>query len=143
VLSKRSNFIRKEDKREKLLKLRKDSLEYNSKVAVVYKVIKDPVIKQRIQDVYKDNTRARIAQRQKYKENGEKLEFVLNETRLIRFRRVVYFLKRVKKEFVKEIYKELLVRHLRIDKTREAVTGCYYFSSISRIVEQVVKECDM
>jgi hypothetical protein len=53
---------------------------------------------------------------------------------------VVYLSKRVKKEFVKEIYKELLVRHLRINKTRKAVTACYYFPSISRIVERVVKE---
>jgi hypothetical protein len=47
---------------------------------------------------------------------------VLNETRLIRFKKVVYLPKKVKKKFVKKIYKELLVRHLRIDKTREAVT---------------------
>jgi hypothetical protein len=68
---------------------------------------------------------------------------MLNETRLIKFKRMVYFPKKVKKEFVKEIYKELLVRHLRIDKTREAVAVCYYFLSISRITERVVKEYDI
>jgi Integrase zinc binding domain len=52
-------------------------------------------------------------------------------------------LKKVKKEFVKEIYKKLLVRHLGINKTREAVAVCYYFLSISRIVEKVVKKCDI
>jgi hypothetical protein len=43
---------------------------------------------------------------------------------------MVYLPKKVKKEFVKEIYKEPLVRHLGIDKTREAVAVCYYFPSI-------------
>jgi Integrase zinc binding domain len=68
---------------------------------------------------------------------------VLNKTRLIRFKKVVYFLKKVKKEFVKEIYKELLVRHLRINKTKEAVAVCYYFPFIFRIVERVVKKCNI
>jgi hypothetical protein len=67
---------------------------------------------------------------------------VLNETGLIRFKGVVYLPKKVRKEFVKEIYKEPTVRHLRINKTREAVAACYYFPFISRIVEQVVKECN-
>jgi Integrase zinc binding domain len=58
---------------------------------------------------------------------------------LIRFKGIVYLLEKLRKEFVKEIYKELLVRHLRINKTREAVAACYYFSSISRVVEKVVK----
>jgi glutamate racemase len=68
---------------------------------------------------------------------------VLNKTRLIRFREMVYLLEKLRKEFVKKIYKELLVRHLRINKTKEAVTACYYFPFISRIVEKVVKECDI
>jgi hypothetical protein len=80
-----------------------------------------------------------MAKAQKYKENRGKLEFTLNKTRLIRFKKIVYFFKKVKREFVKEIYKELLVRHLGIDKTREAVTACYYFLFISRIAKRVVK----
>jgi Integrase zinc binding domain len=56
---------------------------------------------------------------------------------------VVYLLKKVKKEFVKEIHEELLVKHFRINKTREAVIVCYYFSLISRVVERVVKEYNM
>jgi hypothetical protein len=59
---------------------------------------------------------------------------------LIRFKRIVYLLEKLRKEFVKEIYKELLVRHLRINKTKEVVTACYYFLFISRIVKRVVKE---
>jgi predicted ATP-dependent Lon-type protease len=53
---------------------------------------------------------------------------------------MVYLLEKLRKEFVKEIYKELLVKHLGIDKTKEAVTACYYFPFISRIVEKVVKK---
>jgi hypothetical protein len=68
---------------------------------------------------------------------------VLNKTRLIRFRRIVYLFKKLRKEFVKEIHKELLVRHLGINKTRETVTACYYFLSISRIAKRVVKECNI
>jgi hypothetical protein len=59
---------------------------------------------------------------------------------LIRFKGIVYLLKKLRKEFVKEIHKELLVRHLRINKTREVVVACYYFLFISRIVKKVVKE---
>jgi hypothetical protein len=69
--------------------------------------------------------------------------FVLNKTRLIRYKRIVYFLKRIRKEFTKELYKELTIRHLRIKKTRDTVAACYYFPSIKRIVKQVVKECDI
>jgi hypothetical protein len=68
---------------------------------------------------------------------------VLDKTRLIRFKGVVYLPKKVKKEFVKEIYKEPTVRHLRIDKTKEAVTACYYFPFISRIMERIVKKYDI
>jgi hypothetical protein len=53
---------------------------------------------------------------------------------------MVYFLKKLKKEFVKEIYRKLLVKHLGINKTREAITARYYFPSILRIAEKVVKE---
>jgi hypothetical protein len=62
---------------------------------------------------------------------------------LIRFRKIVYLLKKLRKEFVKEIHKELLVEHLGINKTKEAVAACYYFLSISRIVERVGKECNI
>jgi hypothetical protein len=93
--------------------------------------------------MYKGDAKACIAQKQKHKENKGKPEFVLDKTRLIRFKRIVYLLEKIRKEFVKEIYKELLVRHLRIDKTKEAVVACYYFPFISRIAKQVVKECDI
>jgi Integrase zinc binding domain len=59
---------------------------------------------------------------------------------LIRFREIVYFLEKLRKEFVKEIHKEPLVRHLGINKTREAVAACYYFPFISKIVKRIVKE---
>jgi hypothetical protein len=69
--------------------------------------------------------------------------FVLNKTRLIRYKGVVYLLEQIRKEFTKELYKELIIRHLRIKKTRDAVAACYYFPFIKRIVKQVVKECNI
>jgi hypothetical protein len=68
---------------------------------------------------------------------------MLNKTRLIKYKRVVYFLEQIKKEFTKELYKELTTRYLRIKKTRNTVVACYYFLSIRRIVKQVVKECNI
>jgi hypothetical protein len=65
---------------------------------------------------------------------------VLNKARLIRFKRIVYLLKQIRKEFIKELYKELTTRHLRIKKTRDAVAACYYFPFIKKIVKQVVKK---
>jgi Integrase zinc binding domain len=56
---------------------------------------------------------------------------------------MVYLLEKLKKGIVKEIYKEPLVRHLRINKTKEAVTACYYFPFISRIAKKVIKECNI
>ena len=56
---------------------------------------------------------------------------------------MVYLFKRVWKEFTKELYKEKTVRHLKVKKTKEVVTACYYFPFIKRIVERVVKECDI
>jgi glutamate racemase len=69
--------------------------------------------------------------------------FALDKTRLIRYKGVVYFLERIRKEFTKKLYKELTTRHLRVKKTRDAVVACYYFPSIKRIVKQVVRECDI
>jgi glutamate racemase len=66
--------------------------------------------------------------------------FTLNKIRLIRYKRIVYLLEQIKREFTKELYKKLTTRHLRIKKTRDIVVACYYFPSIKRIVEQVVKE---
>jgi Integrase zinc binding domain len=110
---------------------------------VIYKVIKDLATEQQIREAYKRNAKACIAKLQRKARNRKKLKFVLDKTRLIRFKRVVYLSKKVRREFVKEIYKEPLVRHLGIDKTREAVAACYYFLSIFRIVEKIVKECDI
>jgi hypothetical protein len=143
ALSRRFDFISKEDKTKTLLKETKDSLEYNSEIAIIYKVVKDLATKQQIRDVYKGDTRAKMAKAQKHKENKGRPEFILDKTRLIRFKGIVYFLKKLKKEFTKGIYKEPLVRHLRVDKTREAVTACYYFPFISRIAKRVVKEYDI
>jgi hypothetical protein len=56
---------------------------------------------------------------------------------------MVYLLEKLRKEFVKEIYKEPLVGHLGIDKTTEAVAACYYFPFILRIIKRVVKECNI
>jgi hypothetical protein len=56
---------------------------------------------------------------------------------------VVYLPERIRKEFTKELHKEPTTGHLRIEKTRDAVAACYYFPSIKRVVEQVVKECDI
>jgi hypothetical protein len=53
---------------------------------------------------------------------------------------MVYLFKKLRKEFVKEIHKELLVSYLKINKTKEAVVACYYFPFILRIAKRVVKE---
>jgi hypothetical protein len=60
-LSKRLDFISKEDKTKTLLKKGEDGLEYSSKIAAVYKVIKDLAIKQRIRKAYKGDAKAKIA----------------------------------------------------------------------------------
>jgi hypothetical protein len=60
-LSKRLDFIGKEDKTETLLKERKDSLKYNNEVAVIYKVIKDLTTKQRIRNIYERDAKAKMA----------------------------------------------------------------------------------
>jgi hypothetical protein len=126
AFSKRTDFIKKKDKTKTLLKERKKGLKYSNKVATIYEILKNLIIEQRIQDAYKGDTRAKIAK--SYKEQRHKggkgiPSFLLDETGLIRFKEVVYLLKKVKKEFVKEIHKEPLVRHLGINKTREAVTA--------------------
>jgi len=46
-----------------------------------------------------------------------KTDFKLNDLRLIRFKKIVYLLERIRKQFVKELHKALTLRHLRIKKT--------------------------
>jgi glutamate racemase len=69
--------------------------------------------------------------------------FMLNKTRLIRYKGVVYFLEQIRREFTKELHKDLTTRHLRIKKTRDAVAACYYFPFIKRIVKQVIRDYDI
>ena len=54
-----------------------------------------------------------------------------------------YLLESIRKPFVKELHKALTLRHLRIKKTRDKVAECYYFPLIMKMVEQVVKECEV
>ena len=61
--------------------------------------------------------------------------FTLNKERLIKFKKVVYFLELIRKQFTKELYKELTIRYLRINKTKDIVVACYYFLLILRIVK--------
>ena len=56
---------------------------------------------------------------------------------------MVYLLKEIRKLFVKELYKEKTVRHFKIEKTKKVVIAYYYFPFIRRMVERVVKECDI
>jgi hypothetical protein len=61
ALSRRLDFISKEDKTKTLLREGSDSLEYSSKVVAIYKVIKDLTTKQQIRNVYKRDARVQIA----------------------------------------------------------------------------------
>jgi hypothetical protein len=115
-------------------------LEYNSKIATIFKVIKNLTIKQQIKNTYLRDTGIQHAKAKKQEANKSKLMFVLNKTRLIRYKRVVYFLEQIRKEFTKELYKELTTKHFKIKKTKDAVTACYYFPFIKRIVKQVIRE---
>ena len=91
ALSRRLDFISKTDKRKALLKEGKNSLEYSSEIAMVYKVVEDPLIKQRIKNVYKGDTRAQCALTNKHE------FFYTDELGLIRFKGIVYLLKSIKK----------------------------------------------
>jgi hypothetical protein len=61
ALSKRLDFISKEDKTKTLLKKGEDRLKYSKEVAVVYKVIEDLVAKQRIRNAYDKDVKVKIA----------------------------------------------------------------------------------
>jgi hypothetical protein len=65
ALSRRSDFMGKTDRKEILFKERDDSLEYSSKIAIVFEVVKDPTIKQRIKDAYLRDTGAQHAKVEK------------------------------------------------------------------------------
>jgi Integrase zinc binding domain len=56
---------------------------------------------------------------------------------------VVYLFKAIRKPLVKELYKEPSKGHLRIKRTKDAVAARYYFPSILKMVERIVKECDL
>jgi hypothetical protein len=126
-----------------LFKKGDSSLKYSNKIATVFEVIKDLIIKQQIKDAYLKDTSIQYAKAKKQEASKGKLMFVLNKTGLIRYKGVVYFLKQIRKEFTKELHKELTTRHFRIKKTRDTVVACYYFPFIKKIVEQVVKECNI
>ena len=69
--------------------------------------------------------------------------FYADKLGLIRFKEMVYLPKSIRKQFVKELHKALTIGHLGIKKTRNKVVKCYYFSLIKRMVEHVIKECDI
>jgi hypothetical protein len=120
------------------LKRGENGLEYSREIATVFKVVKDPLLERRIKDAYLKDARARRALATLYRDS-----FSLNKSGLIRFKGMVYFLEKIRKEFIKELYKELTTRHFRNEKTRDVVAARYYFPFIIRMVERVVKECDI
>jgi len=105
---------------------------------VVFEVIKDPMIEQRIKDAY-----LRDAGTQQALVNSNTTDFKLDDSGLIRFKGMVYLLERIKKQFVKELHKAPTLGHLGIKKTRNKVAECYYFPLITKMVEQVLKECEV
>jgi hypothetical protein len=115
ALSQRSDFISKTDRKEALLKEGEKGLEYSKEIATVFEVVKNPLLKQRIKDAYLRDARARRAFATLHRDL-----FFLDESGLIRFRRMVYFLKKIRKEFTKELCKELTTRHL----TKRKDKGC-------------------
>jgi len=56
---------------------------------------------------------------------------------------MVYLLEQIRKQFVKELHKALTSGHLGIEKTRNKVAECYYFPLITKMVKQVLKECEV
>jgi hypothetical protein len=67
--------------------------------------------------------------------------FVLNKTRLIKYKKVVYFLEQIRKEFTKELYKKLTTRYLRIKKTKDIVIAYYYFPNL--ILRPFAMQCSL
>jgi hypothetical protein len=96
------------------------------------------LLEQQIKDAYLRDARARRAFATPHKDS-----FSLNKNGLIRFKGMVYLLEKIRKEFTKKLYKELTTRHLGNEKTRDVVAARYYFPFIIRMVERVVKECDI
>ena len=137
ALSRRLDFISKTDRREALLKEGENSLEYSSKIAIVYKVVEDPLIKQQIKNAYKGDAKAQRAL------TNEHEFFYADELGLIRFKGMVYLPKSIRKQFVIELHKAPTTGHLGIEKTKDKVAECYYFPLIKRIVERVIKEYDI
>jgi hypothetical protein len=121
-----------------LFKKRENSLEYSSKIATVFKVVKDLIIEQQIKDAYLQDASAQRALAEDNTTN-----FKLDSLGLIQFKGIVYLLERIRKQFVKELHKALTSRHLGIEKTRNKVVECYYFPLITKMVKQVLKECEV
>ena len=127
----------KTERRKVLFKEGENSLDYSSKIAIVYKVVEDPLIKQQIKNVYKGDARAQRAL------TNEHEFFYVDESGLIRFKGMVYLLELIRKQFVRELHKALTTGHLGIEKTRDKVAKHYYFPLIKRMVERVIKECNI
>jgi hypothetical protein len=137
ALSRQADFMRKTEHKEALLKEGANSLEYSNKIAMVLEVIKDTAIEQQIREAYKEDIGAQRAL------TLENELFRPDKTGLIRFQGVVYLPEKVRKVLTKQLHEEPTTGHLGINKTREAVAARYYFPSIGRLVERVVKECDI
>jgi hypothetical protein len=137
ALSRRTNYMGKTEHSETLLKEGSDSLEYSGEIATILEVIEDPTIEQRIKAAYPGDAGAERAL------TGENETFYADDYGVIRFQGVVYLPEKVRKEFTKEIHKALTSGHMGIDRTRDQVAEKYYFPSIKRIVERVVRECDI
>jgi hypothetical protein len=137
ALSRRTDFMGKTERKEALLKEGTDGLEYSGEIAMVYAVVEDPTIEQRIKDAYPGDSGARRALR------DDSELFKPDEQGIIRYKGAIYLPEGVRKQFTKELHEEPATGHLGIDRTREAVAARYYFPSIQRMVERVIKECDI
>jgi hypothetical protein len=74
---------------------------------------------------------------------GESNTFFINDDGIIKFHGVVYLLAKLREEFVKQIHESPIVGYIGIMRTRDHVVANYYFLLIIKVVERVIRDCDI
>ena len=137
ALSRRTDYIGKTVRKETLFREGDDYLEYQGEIAATLTVIEDDTIERKIKEAYPRDARATKAML------GDSNTFYMDDDGIIRFRGVVYLPARLREEFVKQIHESPTVGYMGIMRTRDHVVAKYYFPSIIRTVERVIRDCDV
>ena len=137
ALSRQKTFNKKKKVKSQAFFKEKDRAVVLNKIEIALTVIKqqDDVQETKIKAVYNRDCIAKQIL------NKTLDDFVINATRIIRFKDLIYILANVSREFVLDQYTKPTFRHSRITKLQELLLETFYFPYMLKRIKEQISKC--